>query len=103
LFNNIGSIQQKKITYSTYFVHGLSQIIDIIIPFIDKNPLFSERANHYDIFRQVCLILKNNKPITLEQKLEIVELAYNSNKGGKRRRKTKEDYIELLNKIYSEK
>jgi len=103
IFNNIGSILKKKSTYSCYYVHGLNQITEIIIPFMDKNPIFSERANHYDIFRKVSLIIKNQRPLTLEAKLEIVELAYNANKSGKRRRITKEDYIELLIKIHSDK
>lgn len=103
LFNNVGSIQRKKSTYSSYFVHGLRQIINIIIPFMDKNPLLSERADHYNIFRQVSLILSTQKPLTLDKKLEIVELAYNANKSGKRRKINKVEYIELLKKIHSVK
>jgi len=49
---------------------------------MDKNPIFSERAHHYDIFRKVSLIIKHQRPLTLEAKLEIVELAYNANKSG---------------------
>jgi len=95
-FNNAGSILKKKSTY--YTVRNLKQITDIIIPFMDKNPIFSERDNHYDIFRKVSLIIKNQRPLTLEAKLKIVELAYNSTKSGKRRKKTKEEYIEWLTK-----
>ena len=63
---------------------------------MDANPLFSERANHYKIFKEVSIILSKEKPLTLETKLKIVELAYNANKNGKRRRLTKSDYIKLL-------
>jgi hypothetical protein len=68
---------------------------------MDLNPIFSERADHYDIFKKVCLILKNERPLTLEKKLDIVELAYNANKSGKRRRISKKEYIDLLKKTYS--
>jgi hypothetical protein len=70
---------------------------------MDLNPIFSERAGHYAIFRKVCFMIQNEKPLTLKTKLEIVELAYNANKSGKRRKIPKADYIELLKKIHSEK
>ena len=95
-FKNIGSIQYKTTTFSVYFIRSLKDIINILIPFVDANPLFSERANHYKIFKEVSIILSKEKPLTLETKLKIVELAYNANKNGKRRRLTKSDYIKLL-------
>jgi len=101
-FNNIGSVVRKRPTYYNYRVHGLTQLTNVVIPFMDLNPIFSERADHYDIFRKVCFMLQNEKPLTLETKLEIVELAYNANKSGKRRRITKEEYIKLLKEIHSQ-
>ena len=68
---------------------------------MDQNPIFSERALHYSKFRTVCLMLKNEKPLTLKSKLEIVELCYNMNKKGKRRNLTKSQYINLLMKIHT--
>jgi hypothetical protein len=93
----------KKITYSTYYVHGINQIVETIIPFMDKNPIFSERANHYNIFKRVSLILYNKKPLSLEDKLFILDLAYDSNKKGKRRRFSKEEYIKILQNKNKEK
>lgn len=40
--------------------------------------------------------MAQTKPLKLEDKLEIVELAYNANKQGKRRNLTKDQYIRLL-------
>lgn len=68
---------------------------------MNNNPLFSERALHYEVFKTVSLILKNEKPLTLESKLKIVDLAYNSNKKGKRRKLTKSEYVKLLHKLNS--
>ncbi len=97
-FNNVGLIQYKTITFSVYFILSLKDIIEILIPFVDSNPLYSERANHYQIFKEVSILLSKEK--TLETKLKIVELAYNANKDGKRRRMDKSDYIKLLYKKY---
>lgn len=83
-------------------VTGINSIVEILIPFIDTNPLLSERANHYKIFRKVSLTLydhsKANKQLSLETKMEIVEMAFDMNKQGKRRTLTKEAYLLLLRK-----
>ena len=86
-------VQKKELRLS---ITGLNQIIDVLIPFIDNNPLFSERASHYDKFKTVSLILKSEQPLTIESKLNIVELAYDMNKKGKHRLMSKAEYIELL-------
>ena len=63
---------------------------------MDNNPIFSERALHFSKFRVVSLMLKNEQPLTLKSKLDIVELAYDMNKKGKHRLMSKAEYIELL-------
>jgi len=95
-FNNIGSIQEGTKNELIYTVNGLNQIINTLIPFMDKNPIFSERASHYNKFKIVSLLLKNEQPLTLESKLKIVELAYDMNKKGKRRSLNKQEYIDLF-------
>jgi len=65
------------------------------------NPLFSERAFHYEKFKFVSQILIKEQPLSLETKLKIVDLAYNANKEGKHRKLTKAEYIKLLNEIYN--
>jgi len=92
----IGSINEGTKNDLVFTVSGLHQITDVLIPFIDSNPLFSERSLHYDKFKTVSLLLRNEQPLTLEKKLQIVELAYNMNKEGKHRRLNKTEYIELL-------
>lgn len=99
-FNNIGSINEGSKNELIYAVTGLNQIINILIPFIDKNPLFSERASHYNKFRLISLMLNNEKPLTLETKLKIIELAYDMNKKGKHRAISKPEYISILKQIH---
>ena len=95
-FKGIGSIKEGSKNELVYTITGLNQIIDVLIPFIDNNPLFSERASHYDKFKTVSLILKSEQPLMIESKLKIVELAYDMNKQGKRRSLSKTDYVNLL-------
>ena len=97
-FKGIGSIKEGSKHELVYTITGLNQIIDVLIPFIDNNPLFSERALHYDKFKTVSFILRGEQPLTIESKLNIVELAYDMNKKGKRRSLSKTKYINLIKK-----
>lgn len=97
-FKGIGSIKKGSKNELVYTITGLNQIIDVLIPFIDQNPLFSERALHYEKFKTVSLILKGEQPLTTESKLKIVELAYDMNKKGKRRSLSKTEYTKLITK-----
>jgi hypothetical protein len=98
--SGIGSIREGSKNELVYSVVGINQIVDVLVPFMDKNPILSERALHYHKFREVSLLLKENNPLPLSVKLEIVELCYDMNKEGKRRVMIKSQYIELLNQIH---
>nr|QVG61521.1 hypothetical protein [Rhizoctonia sp.] len=95
----IGSIRVGTKNELVYTVLGINQIVDVLIPFMDANPILSERALHYDKFQKVSLLLKENNPLPLSVKLEIVDLCYDMNKEGKRRALSKLQYIELLKQI----
>lgn len=95
----IGTIVEGTKNELVFTVTGLNQIIEVLIPFVDLNPLFSERASHYLKFKTVSLILKKEKPLSLNRKLEIVELCYEMNKKGKRRLFSKAEYINLLKEL----
>jgi len=95
-FKGIGSIRVGSKNELVYTVLGINQIVDVLIPFMDTNPIISERALHFDKFRKVSLLMKENNPLTLASKLEIVDLCYDMNKEGKRRAMSKSQYMELL-------
>ncbi|WP_219818029.1 hypothetical protein, partial [Pseudomonas aeruginosa] len=65
---------------------------------MDTNPIQTEKKEHYKIWREVCLILKNESPLSKSSLLKILDLAYNMNKEGKRRKLSKDKYLELINK-----
>lgn len=52
---NIGSIHKGTKNELVYTVTGLNQINDVLIPFVDNNPIFSERVSHYIKFKTVSL------------------------------------------------
>lgn len=93
---NIGSIREGTKKELVYIVTGINQIVNYLIPFIDENPVFSEKASHYAKFRTISIFLKKEKPLSLESKLNAIELAYDMNKKGKRRIFTKSEYIEIV-------
>lgn len=92
----IGTIIEGTKNELVYAVTGIKQITEVLIPFMNANPIYSERALHYDKFRTVSLLLKNENPLTFESKLKIVDLCYNMNKKGKHRLLNKNEYIKLL-------
>jgi hypothetical protein len=57
-----GSISKRH--RDTHTVNGLNQINEILIPFMDKNPIFSERASHYLKFKTVSTLLKNSSGLS---------------------------------------
>ena len=77
---NIGTINEGSKNELILTVTGLNQITEVLIPFMDNSPIFSERASHYLKFKTVSLLLKTDKIFTLEIKLKIVELCYDMNK-----------------------
>lgn len=94
--NNIGRISEGSKKELVFTVNGINQIVESLIPFIDQNPVYSEKLQHYMKFRTVSFILKNESPLSLESKLNIVELCYEMNKKGKHRNFSKSDYLSLL-------
>ena len=96
----IGTILEGTKNELVFTVTGLNQITEVLIPFVDLHPLFSERALHYLKFKEVSLILKKERPLSLDSKLEIVELCYEMNKKGKRRMFSKAEYINLLKRLH---
>jgi hypothetical protein len=76
----IGSIREGTKKELVYTVTGLNQIVDFLIPFIDKHPVFSEKSIHYIKFRTISIMLKRENPLSLESKLNAIDLAYNMNK-----------------------
>jgi hypothetical protein len=104
---NKGSLEKRQKPTSLDFIY-VYKITDIdcllknIIPLVDSSQLYTEKAIHYKIWKDVINKVKN-KALTKTLILEIVEMAYNMNKNGKRRKINKEEYIKLIHEIYPNK
>lgn len=101
--NGIGSISKVKDKNAIrYKITSLKDMITHLIPMIDNSPLISERADYYYIFKKVCLKLNEltKQKVSLETKLELVELAYDSNGKGSTRKLSKSEYILLLKQLH---
>ena len=98
--NGAGSINIVSKNELRLSITGLNQIINNLIPFVEDNPLFSERSSHFIHFRKVSFLLKKEYPLNLQTKLSIVDKYYNMNKEGKRRKIDQSDYVNLLLEIH---
>ncbi len=101
---NQGSLEkrQKPTSLDFIYVYKITDtecLLKYIIPLMEGGKLYTEKATHYKIWKDVINKIKN-KPLTKTLILEIVEMAYNMNKNGKRRKINKEKYIKLIHELY---
>lgn len=99
-FEILGSIHSHS-SISKWHIGGINQINKVLIPYIDSSIIFhTTKAEHYEIWKKVVNIVANNPglkgPKGKELFIKIVELAYNMNKDGKRRKLSKDEYLKLV-------
>lgn len=64
----------------TFVVTSIKEIVTVILPLFDNHSLRGSKLITYNIFKQVSLMIKDKKHLTLEGTLQIIELAYFMNK-----------------------
>ena len=89
-----GVVQVKNKGTLRYQVDSINAIRDQVIPFVDKYKLFTNKAIHYSIFKQVVNLVKSGSHLSDDGFLKIMDLAYDMNLEGKPRKLTKQEYIE---------
>lgn len=92
----IGSIYKVKTGVVRYQEGKLTTIIEKVIPHFKEYKLYTNKQKHFEIFCQVCKMIKENQHKTETGFKTIIELAYNMNKLGKNRRLTKEEFLKLV-------
>jgi LAGLIDADG endonuclease len=92
---NCGTIYISKDKHVRYSVASINDLNCFIIPFMRKHTLLSYKANHYSIFIKVLEMISNKEHLSEEGLKKIIDLAYNMNKEGKRRKYTKEEFLNL--------
>ena len=91
-----GNVYDLPSASSRFQVEKVDLILSNIRPILDRVKLNTYKANMYTILIKVCELIKTNGYKTDDAFREIVELAYDSNKKGKRRRITKEEFIKKI-------
>lgn len=64
----------------TYVVKSIDEIVTVILPLFDKHPVRGSKLLAYNIFKEVALMVKDKKHLTLEGTIQIINLAYFMNK-----------------------
>lgn len=94
-FFNCGTVKPKSSTIVRYDLESKKAIRSILIPFIDQYTLYTHKKVHYSIFKEVFSLCDKGIHKNEEGFRKILELAYNMNKGGKRRSYSLEEYLVL--------
>lgn len=109
-----GKVYKLPSAASRYQVENVNLVLNNIKPILDGVKLNTYKGDMYKMTKKVCEILKEKNsfprgtlgkasfPLGKSNKTlkEIVELVYDSNKSGKRRKISKEEFIEKIDKIY---
>lgn len=81
-FGGIGDITIRKQDNSVYFtVKSVKDIINVIIPHFEKNPLLTEKQADFELFKQIVVMMHNKQHLTPEGLNKIISLKASLNKG----------------------
>ena len=98
-FFNCGSIRfSKSDQVYKYEVRNISDLRKKIIPHFDKFPLMTAKRNDFQIFKQICNQVAQSKHLNPEHLKEIIGLAFQMNKSGKRKY-TETKLLSVLDKM----
>lgn len=92
----VGVIQKNRDNV-TLVVRSLDEIISVLIPLFDNYPLRGSKLLSYKIFREITLMMKDKKHLTVDGTLQILDLSYFMNKETSLRTEFKKE--ELLGKL----
>jgi hypothetical protein len=88
-----GKVYDLPSAASRFQVENVDLMLSNIIPVLNKTKFNTYKSVYYDIAKKVSEIIKTKGYKTDHAFKEIIELAYDSNKTGKRRHISKEELI----------
>lgn len=94
-FFKCGKIYGVSANYSRWMVSDRKLLIEKVLPHFDSFPLIGEKNKNLLIFKK-CLALLTRKEDKQGNIQKIVELCYDYNMGGKRKRLSKEEYLKTI-------
>ena len=68
-----------------YETRNIDDITSIIIPHFEQYPLLTSKAEDFQIFKQICLMIKKSLHLNREGLREIINLSYRMNEAGQRK------------------
>jgi LAGLIDADG endonuclease len=88
-----GSVKQKATGTLRYQVSSFQDMCSKVIPFMSQYEFHTYKSTHFSIFKDVAKLVMEGQHRHLNGLLHIIDKAYDMNLKGKRRRLTKQDYI----------
>ena len=73
-----------------YEIRSLDKLLEKVIPHFERYPLLSGKQRDFELFKQVCVLMKENRHTTLPGLEKITELAFQMNPSGTRKYKRNE-------------
>jgi hypothetical protein len=95
-FFGCGNVYDLPSAANRFQVENVDLILNNIVPKLDGVKFNTQKYLHYEILIKVCNIIKANGYKSDTSFKEIIELAYDSNLSGKRRRLTKQEFIDSM-------
>lgn len=99
VFFKSGNLYSVSLNYSRWMVTDSFSLKENVLPHFKSNPLYGLKNQDFDIFKECLDILtKDEECKTRDTKRveRVIELCYDLNMGGKRRRLSKEEYLRAI-------
>ena len=81
-----------------YEVRNVADIVEKIIPHFEQYPLQGSKWRDFELFSEICRMVRANLHLSPRYLPEIIELAYQMNPSG-RRKYDKEDLLRVLGRV----
>ena len=78
---------------SKFEVRDLVNLEKSILPFFEKHQLRTLKNQDFQLFSQICKLLKQKRHLHSSGVLQLIDLPYSMNNSGKNRRKTKQQLV----------
>lgn len=95
-FFKSGTIYPVSLNYSRWMVSDFFSLKENVLPHFKENPLIGLKQKDFLIFSESLDILTRKECCKKERIEKVVELCYDLNMGGKRRRLPKEEYLRAI-------
>jgi len=79
-------------------VRNVADLVERVIPHFERYPLQGAKREDFELFKQICRMVRANLHLSVRYLPEIIDLAYRMNPSGKRRY-TKEDLLRVLGRV----